>query len=349
MADGMGSLLPRERQFLGRRHAAADEVVLAIDREDLVDQQASRAVRTIGNEVGIKRHAAHVSHAMSNSKLYQPPPPPPKQKDAAVDPLVALSKAPTVIAAAAEELTDLTDDEGLEEWAKGGTRVMPKPQRESSSSTPPPSHHVQPAPMAVQPTMMSAPLPSFHPVAYAPPRIVEKRSAAIWLVPLALFVFAGGVVAAAAGWYVYHTNDLASSSATATDDHTSNASDPPPPAVTLTTTTTTTIAAPEPTVTATAATAATTATSTSTGSVFSKRSALPTTTTTIAPNAGSIRTFAAGNGKPIYVDGKLVGYGGAKLATVCGRHLVGVGTSHAKSVDIPCNGATITVGSPDGT
>jgi hypothetical protein len=76
------------------------------------------------------------------------------------------------------------------------------------------------------------------------------------------------------------------------------------------------------------------------------------TTTTIASpttNAnGALRTFAAGNGKPVYVDGKQVGFGGSKITTACGRHMVSVGTGHAKSVDIPCNGPTLTVGTPDG-
>jgi hypothetical protein len=66
-------------------------------------------------------------------------------------------------------------------------------------------------------------------------------------------------------------------------------------------------------------------------------------------SAGSLRTFAAGNGKPVYVDGKQVGFGGAKITTACGRHNVSVGTGHARSIDIPCNGTTITVGTPDGT
>jgi hypothetical protein len=258
---------------------------------------------------------------MSNSKLYQPPPPPPKPRAAPVDPLMALSKAPTVIA---EQLTDLTDDEGLEEWAKGGTRVMPKPQ-----SQPPP----QPAP-----TMVAGPLPSFYPVAYStPPRIAEKRaSAAIWLVPIALFILAGGIVAAAGGYYVYHTHELALAAAD-TITVATTATETAPPAVTLT-----------PTVTATATSTPTstlTITSTSTKRVGTSTS--PSASTSFG--TGTIRTFAAGNGKPVYVDGKQVGYGGSKITTACGRHTVAVGTGHAKSVDIPCNGPTITIGTPDGT
>jgi hypothetical protein len=276
---------------------------------------------------------------MSNSKLYQPPPAPPKPRGPSLDPLVALSKAPTMIAPAAEEsLTDLTDDEALEEWAKSGTKLMPKPRTDSQ---PPPSH-AQPQPIV--PTMVSAPLPSFYPMAYStPPRIQEKKtSAAIWVVPLALFILAGGVVAAAAGWYVYHTNDLAA--AVATVDTSSNVI-PPPPVVTLTT----------PTITATATASTTTVTVTSTSAVpATKRTATTTSTTTTSssptPTAnGTIRTFAAGNGKPVYVDGKQVGVGGGKITTTCGHHNVSVGTGHAKSVDIPCNGSTLTVGTPDGT
>ena len=278
---------------------------------------------------------------MSNSKLYQPPPSPPKPRVAAVDPLVALSKAPTMIAAApAEELTDLTDDAGLEEWASSGTKVMPKPQ---SPSQPPPQS------MPV-PTMMSSPLPSFHPVAYsmAPPQIREKKtSAALWVVPLALFVLAGGAVAAAAGWYVYHTSELASASTADTSSNvtvTSAPTETAPPAVTLTATTTPTVAA---TATPTA-TATMTITSSAMKHSTTASTSTATTTTSASVGNGSLRTFAAGNGKPVYVDGKQVGFGGGKITTACGRHVVSVGTGRARSVEIPCNGPTITVGTPDG-
>lgn len=64
---------------------------------------------------------------------------------------------------------------------------------------------------------------------------------------------------------------------------------------------------------------------------------------------GVLQTFAAGKGKPVFVDGQRVGTGGTQITTACGRHSVAVGTGKAKSVDIPCNGSPVTVGSPDGT
>lgn len=259
---------------------------------------------------------------------------------APVDPLLALSKAPTVIAPPKEELTDLTDDEALEEWASSGTKVMPKSQM---TPTPQPQSQAQPQPQPVAATVASAPLPSYFPVAYSTaPRIQEKTSAAIWVVPLALFVLAGGVVAAAAGWYVYHTSDTAANAATV--DTSSNvvvppvATEAPPPAVTLTATTTT------PTV----ASAAPKATATVTTTVTRHGSSTIPSTSTSGSGSGSVRTFAAGNGKPVYVDGKQVGVGGSKITTACGHHMVAVGTGHARGVEIPCNGSTITVGSPDG-
>jgi hypothetical protein len=293
---------------------------------------------------------------MSNSKLYQPPPPPPKMPMAPVDPLLALSKAPTVIAAAVaapapvvvEELTDLTDDEALEEWAKSGTKVMPK------TPSQPPQSQAQPQPVGA--TMASAPLPSFYPVAYSTaPQIREKKtSAAIWVVPLALFVFAGGVVAAAAGWYVYHTSDLATAATVDTSSNvvtTAAPTETAPPAVTLTATSSTT-----PTVVASAS-AAPKATSNATSTSLTRRQgssstntiASTSTSTSTSLGNGAIRTFAAGNGKPVYVDGKQVGVGGGRITTACGHHMVSVGTGHARGVEIPCNGATLTVGTPDGT
>ena len=273
---------------------------------------------------------------------------------APVDPLFVLSKAPTVIAAAApaaapavaEELTDLTDDAGLEEWASSGTKVMPKA-----------------APQPVAPTMVSSPLPSFYPVAYSTaPRIQEKKktSAAIWVVPLALFVFAGGIVAAAGGWYVYHANELAKAAAAAVDTSSNVTTSAPietaAPAVTLTTTAAPTVAAtatPSARVTATATPTATVNTSTRHGSSMTSTSTSTSTNANASPytssaSNGSIRTFAAGNGKPVYVDGKQVGYGGGRITTACGHHMVAVGSGQAKSVNIPCNGQTLTVGSPDG-
>jgi len=58
VARRMRALLPGQRQVVVSRHPRADEVVLAIDGEHLVDEQAARAIGTIGGEVGIERHGA---------------------------------------------------------------------------------------------------------------------------------------------------------------------------------------------------------------------------------------------------------------------------------------------------
>ena len=248
---------------------------------------------------------------MPNSKLYQPPPPPPRPKEPARDPLLVLSQAPP-----AGELVDLTDDEGLEEWAKGGTRIMSKPQSQAV------------------PTMLAgpAPMPSFYPVAMNAQAAPQKKSsAAVWVAVAGLLVLAMGAAAAVAGVFVYRSHTAEAEVVTATTAPAATVADPATVTVAPTVTATAT-----PTTTATA-----TLTMTSTSTSTSTRHASTTQT-------GSIRTFAIGNGKPVYVDGKQVGVGGGKLTTACGHHTVAVGTGHAKSVDIPCNGSTITVGTPDG-
>lgn len=63
---------------------------------------------------------------------------------------------------------------------------------------------------------------------------------------------------------------------------------------------------------------------------------------------GAIQTFAAGNGKPVFLDGKQIGTGGSHIKAACGKHSVSVGSSKAKTYDIPCSGIPLTVGTPDG-
>jgi hypothetical protein len=65
--------------------------------------------------------------------------------------------------------------------------------------------------------------------------------------------------------------------------------------------------------------------------------------------SGTIRTFAAGSGKAVFVDGHLAGIGPGPLKATCGRHTIVVGESKARTFNVPCDGSTITVGSPDGT
>ena len=51
----MRALLARQREILVSEHANANEVFVAIDLEDLVDQEASGAIRAIFYELGIER------------------------------------------------------------------------------------------------------------------------------------------------------------------------------------------------------------------------------------------------------------------------------------------------------
>ena len=71
-------------------------------------------------------------------------------------------------------------------------------------------------------------------------------------------------------------------------------------------------------------------------------------TTSATTGSGTIRTFAAGSGKAVFIDGHLAGIGPGPLKTTCGRHSIVVGEGKARSFNVPCDGSTITVGSPDG-
>jgi len=212
-----------------------------------------------------------------------------------------------------EELTELLDDD-LEMWAVGGTRILNNPRS-------------QPLPQP-QPQLT----PSYPPVAYTPasippPPVATARSnAPIWAAVggmVAVFmiaVIAGGVVL-----FMHRSHaetELASTTTVTTAE---------PETVTLT-----------PTVTATATV---TATPTATPTVTAPSAPL---VVAAQPKLGAVQTWAVGNGKPIYVDGKQVGVGGARVKTACGKHAVAVGTGRAKTYDIPCNGAAIVVGTPDG-
>jgi hypothetical protein len=212
-----------------------------------------------------------------------------------------------------EELTELLDDD-LEMWAQGGTRILPKSQLE-------------------RPTQQSYP-----PVAYAtapsvpPPPVASSSHAPIWAAAIgmaAVFFFAsvgGGI------FYAMHrasTTATASTSTTETTTVTTIATTEPEHVTLSTTSAPVVVVTPAPTVTATAT----------------------QKTAAIAPPAvvryGTIQTFAAGNGKPVFVDGKQVGVGGSHMKAVCGKHSVVVGTGKARTYDIPCRGAPLTVGPPD--
>ncbi len=249
----------------------------------------------------------------------RPPPPPPKdiffqQKPKA--PETAPAKAPEN-AIAPEELTELMDDD-LEQWAAGGTRILPKPQQDTS-------------PASFAPTMQSFPPVAYAPSAPPPPASPVKSHAAIWAAVIGMTsVFA---IAAIVGAVFFVKARAASEPITFTATTSQAATTPPPPVV------------------ETVETAAPIAT-------LAAPPVQPTRKTTVAAAApppakpegsGMLQTFAAGNGKPVFVDGKQVGVGGTRIKTTCGKHSISVGSGHAKTFDVPCTGAAITVGSPDGS
>ncbi len=279
---------------------------------------------------------------MHKPNLYRPPPPPPRAKAPTVDPLVVLSVSPTVLAHATEppthprpiapeELTDLADDD-LEMWAQGGTRIIAKP-----TSAPPP---VAVAPTMAAPSPQSGnPYPSYYPVAFSTAPKTPKKSSnvAIWVALAGVVVLAFGMMAAVAGFYVYRAHEeqevaLATTATTPTQTETQA------PIATATETVPTATVMPK-------APEATTATATVT------KSPSPVTASRVptATGTGTLRTFSIAAGRPVYVDGHEVGLGGSKITTACGRHFVVVGGGRGKTVDIPCTGAPITVGTPDGT
>lgn len=64
---------------------------------------------------------------------------------------------------------------------------------------------------------------------------------------------------------------------------------------------------------------------------------------------GMVQTFAIGRGQPIWVDGKRAGVGGGHVKIACGRRSIAVGDGRARTYQVPCDGAVVTVGTPDGT
>ena len=208
-----------------------------------------------------------------------------------------------------EELTELLDDD-LEMWAAGGTRIMPNPRSEAKPQL----------------------TPSYPPVATSvppPPAAIARSNAPIWAAVAGMTgVF---LIAAIAGGVLLFTHrDRADAEVTST-------------VANATTTATVTTAEPE----AVTLTPAITVTTTATAAPVTTAPAAPIVVAA-PPKLGMVQTWAVGNGKPIYVDGKQVGVGGGRVKAVCGKHSVAVGTGRAKTYDIPCNGAAIVVGTPDG-
>ncbi len=275
---------------------------------------------------------------------------------------VATVHAPPVI----EELADLTDDESMESWAASGTKLLEKPR---APSTPPPAvagslnstlPSTPPPPMYLPPayTQQSH---SYPPVAMAPmsvPPVAQKKTSWLfWGAAVSLVALFGAVsVGGGAAYYFYRAAQQAAqeqesdtrlaaamqtnNTNTDTDDSVQTPpvvhNDPlplrPAPTVATSHVTTTTVTTTRPTTTAT--------TTTATNNAPAKPS--------VQKGEGTLQTFAAAKGQPIFVDGAQIGVGGTRVKTTCGNHQISVGSSKPKIVDVPCEG-TITVGSPDGT
>ncbi|HSQ62748.1 MAG TPA: hypothetical protein VLM85_06020, partial [Polyangiaceae bacterium] len=276
-----------------------------------------------------------------------------------------------------EELADLSDED-MELWNVGGTRIMPKPT--STPSAPPAAvaatvtepaaiaatmkstdvPPLLPAPLAVAPTQYQ-PL-SYPPVAMAPsvpaPAVKKKSNAMTWVLVAGLTgLFGLSVVGAGVGYFVYRAHQATELASEVAAEETNT-----------TTTTTTTTASPADTTTTTASPAATThaapepqattqpqqlhaaavATTAPPPVAHKVDEAHTRTTTSATTGSGTLRTFAAGSGKAVFVDGHLAGIGPGPLKTTCGRHSIVVGEGKARSFNVPCDGSTITVGSPDG-
>ena len=55
---GVHALLARQGEVVVRRHAGDDEARVAVDPEELVDEEALGAVGAVGHEGGVERHRA---------------------------------------------------------------------------------------------------------------------------------------------------------------------------------------------------------------------------------------------------------------------------------------------------
>ena len=209
-----------------------------------------------------------------------------------------------------EELTELLDDD-LEMWAQGGTRILPKSQLE------------RPKPSSIPPVAF----PSVPP----PPVVTTTTSAPVWA---ALIGMAAVFFLAAAGGGIFYALHRASATTTESVASTSVA-----PTVTAT-------SEPEPVTLTTTTGPIEIDTPTATTTQKTPRVAVAAPPPVV--RYGTIQTFAAGAGKPVFLDGKQIGTGGARIKAACGKHSVSVGSGKAKTYDIPCSGTPITVGTPDG-
>ena len=171
---------------------------------------------------------------------------------------------------------------------------------------------------------------SYPPVAMPASVPPKKSDAPIWAAVFgATFMFAIAAVGAAIFLFVQHR-------------HAGESED-------------TTTAALAPTATETATPTAT-ATATATETTAQNLEPLALTSPSATPHvayvphgSGVLQTFAVGRGKTVYVDGRSVGVGGSHIKTACGKHSIAVGSSKAHTYEVPCNGGTITVGTPDGS
>ena len=239
------------------------------------------------------------------------------------------------------ELTDILDDDDLVEVCGAtGTRVMGQPYAPVPRLPPPPlaprfdQTFQRYAPVAAQPTTEH---PSFYPVAFPssyPQALPKKGSTGVLVAALLGGAFVTlGAAAAITAVVVHRMHSTETTTAAATTS----------PVETEAPITTAATATAEPTVIATAPTEATATTP----------PVVVGHTAVTAPRQqhgnGVLRTFAVAAGQPVYVDGRQVGVGGPRIATsVCGKHSVVVGSGKPKTVDIPCNGTSVTVGTPDG-
>ena len=323
---------------------------------------------------------------MTTSNLFRPPPPPPPPTAKRPDPLIALSKPelvapeppapeptpPTRVEPEPEPLTDLTDED-MELWAVGGTRIIQKPAVSTPAPAPGPVT-TEPEPAAIAATMKSIPVQTqYQPLSYPPiamtpsiPPAPRKSNVGVWLLVAGLTgLFGLAIVAAGVGYFYFRARDAATELATTVAAEESKSSSdttvqaqPAPTATSVTTSTTSTAttstaqaqakATPAPVRTTETSRRVASSTSTTGTTATTPVTTDTSTSTGTGSGTGAIRTFAAGAGKAVFVDGHLVGIGAGPLKTACGRHSVAVGEGKARMYDIPCSGSAITVGTPDG-
>jgi hypothetical protein len=251
------------------------------------------------------------------------------------------------------ELTDLLDDD-LELCGENGTKVMeqrpytplppPTLAAQAVSRLPPPPGAPTASPLSpphartiLQPYVATQPT-SYFPVTLPStyPQAQPRKSHAVLYAALAggflLMVGAAVTVTSVVAYRMKQVDEAVTAAAAA----------PAPTTETEAVTTVATTPTAEPTATVTT-------TATATAVPAPRTTSLTTTVASPRPSGtGALRTFSVAAGQPVFVDGRQVGVGGPRIATACGRHTVVVGSGKPRSVDIPCNGSPLTVGTPDG-